>query len=102
MFMNDVLTDRDVHGHRHTELIPGRENADVAVRKVFLGDCPSDRLPQPDSVAESGGGCIVDSAGLTPEAEFTRANVPGNTFAGPADQGQLVIVDRAGAVQRNV
>ncbi len=80
----------------------GGQDARLGEGETAVDDGPADGLAQPDAVAASGARRLVDAAGLPPEAELAGADVAGDALRGPADEGQLIIVDGPGAVEGDV
>jgi len=102
VLVEDVLPDRHVHRHRHAQAHARRQHARLAEGELAFLDHAPDRLAEADSCSGRGDGRFVDPARFLPQPELAGAHVAGHALAGPADQGQLEVVDRPGPVQRHV
>ncbi len=102
VLVDDVLADGHVDRHRHAQANAGRQHARLTIGELLLLDHPPESFAQADAAPRGGDGGLVDSARLLPQTELAAGDVPGHALAGPADHGQLEVVDRPGAVEGQV
>jgi outer membrane protein assembly factor BamB len=96
--VDEVAADQDVGGDRRPDTPACRRRAQVAVGEAFLLDDPTDRLAQPLAALGGLADDVVEPARLPPQPELSEADPAGDVLAGAADEGQLELVDEAGAV----
>ena len=102
MLVNYVGADANVHGDRNPQAVSRGANAHVAVRQCFGLDRAPDCFAQAQPVAVPGDDDVVELPGLPPEAELALRNVSRYAFGRLTDQGQLIVMNRARAIHRNV
>ena len=102
VLVDDILAKADMDRDGDAEAVSRGENARLAVRKVFFLDHASGGLAQADAIARGLRRGGVEAAGFVPETELAGADVARDALASLSDQGELEIVDHAGAVERDV
>src|ERR1039457_493366 len=102
MLMRDVVADAGVYRSGNRKTIRGRQDAQRAVGKFAEQDAAADILTQAKRQVAGFTYPIVKLARLAPEAEFAGPNVAVHALRCRPDAGQLIIVDGARAVHREV
>src|SRR5215831_17596933 len=102
MFVNDVVPDSGMYRDRHAQSIRRGKDRETAMRIVALLDPATDVLAETQTLRRGLANPFVQFAGFLPEAKLAGANVAVDALRGRADPRQLVVVDRACAVHRDV
>src|SRR5258708_6006624 len=102
MLVQNVVADPDMYSHRNRASPGRREHTQVAMGKIALLDAAPHVFPKPVALARCFGDPLVQLSKLAPQSELTGLDILLHAFRSRADSSQLVIVNRARAIDGDV